>query len=101
VRGSSYAGTPRGRPPQSAGLRIKIQWPERFLFASQVIPHRRTGGGVGLYYVIKNEDVSDFWTSLITLAITYQLRGTIYSVIAWGRRTDDETAALAAAKVKS
>ncbi|MET3370646.1 UNVERIFIED_CONTAM: hypothetical protein ABIE34_003923 [Jeotgalibacillus campisalis] len=75
-------------------LGFRVEWPERFYFASQVIVVVIAEGAC-LYYSVKNEDMNPIWAALVGLATFHLLSGIVFSVLVWARKTDKEKAQLA------
>lgn len=78
-------------------LGFEVQWPERFLYATQVI-FVVAAEAACLYYAVYEQAVPELVVSLIQLAVMYLLLGIVSSVIVWARKSPREKADLAASK---
>lgn len=75
-------------------LGFRVQWPERFYFASQVITVVIAEGAC-LYYSVSNEAMPNVWAGLVGVATLHLLSGIVFTVLVWARKTDEEKAELA------
>lgn len=70
-------------------LGFRMQQPERFFFASQVITVVIAEAAC-LYYAALNEPMPPVWAAMVILACTYLLMGIIFTVSVWAKRTEAE-----------
>ncbi|WP_404593567.1 tumor necrosis factor receptor family protein [Paenarthrobacter histidinolovorans] len=81
-------------------LGFQIEWPERFLYASQIVTVV-LAEGVCLYYAVLNEPMPAPWAWVVLLACMYLLLGIVSGVIVWARKTDQERSDLTKTKNKN
>jgi hypothetical protein len=79
-------------------LGFRVEWPERFYFASQVIIVVIAEGAC-LYYSVSNEDMPKIGAGLVGLATLHLLSGIAFTVLVWARKTEKEKAELAESRV--